>query len=336
MLRDRMSTIQYTEKERNTRVRKNQFAAGKGGMAGYAKKSQPAKRMNDYLDLNDDALVRYPNPSIGVVVPTLMNPFFPKMLSGIAETARIQGYYTEVFNAAQDGGDWTNLAARFAQGRQQGLILAAPKVTEKIVRLLAETEPMPYVLTDQADDVPGALRVAVDDTTGGGLVVDHLVGLGHQRFAIVCPPQLPFNMAARYRSYLDALGRHGIPRNAVTYVSAPLTREAGQAAAARIVKLPGITAIITINDDLAIGVLKGLHELGKRIPHDYSVVGYDNTDLSNYVTPELTTVNQPVMDLGHAVADCLLAKIERREPEVPATLPVELVVRASSGRAKLA
>jgi hypothetical protein len=53
-----MSTIQYTEKERNTRVRKNQFAAGKGGMAGYAKKSQPAKRMNDYLDLNDDALVR--------------------------------------------------------------------------------------------------------------------------------------------------------------------------------------------------------------------------------------------------------------------------------------
>lgn len=101
-------------------------------------------------------------------------------------------------------------------------------------------------------------------------------------------------------------------------------------------KLPGITAIITINDDLAIGVLKGLHELGKRIPHDYSVVGYDNTDLSNYVTPELTTVNQPVMDLGHAVADCLLAKIERREPAVPATLPVELVVRASSGRAKLA
>lgn len=272
--------------------------------------------------------------SIGVVVPTLMNPFFPKLLSGIAETLQPAGYYTEVFNAELDAMDLDHLLTRFVPAVQKGLILCAPKVTTRIVAEMAQTTALPYVLTDQADDIPGAARISVDDTAGAGQVVDHLVGLGHKRFAIVCPPQLPFNMATRYRGYLDALARHGIPSKAVTYVSAPLTRAAGEAAAARVVRLPSITAIIAIDDDLAIGLLKGLARLGKRVPQDYSVAGYDNTDLAAYVTPELTTVNQPVMALGHAVAACVLAQIAGQTPALPAPLPVQLQIRNSTARAK--
>ena len=96
-----------------------------------------------------------------------------------------------------------------------------------------------------------------------------------------------------------------------------------------------MTAIFAINDELAFGLYLGLAESGKRIPQDYSVIGYDNVDMCEYITPQLTTIAQPIYELGQTTAELLLERIQQPEKDwEEKTLPVQLIERFSTAHLK--
>ncbi|MFT8412494.1 MAG: LacI family DNA-binding transcriptional regulator [Schleiferilactobacillus perolens] len=293
------------------------------------------KKLGYYADFFARGLVGQESHSLGIIVPQMTNPFFAELADGIAETAKEAGYFVQVFDVSHYTDRLDFLMTQFVSGTQRGLVLAAPKVSKDILQQIAKANDIPYVLTDQADgDLPG-LRVSIDEQAGGHLAIEHLLSLGHRHLAIVLPANLPFNLVKRFTSYCDALTAAGIDRDQVDIIRTPLSRSGGYKAATQIVQNSRVTGVVAINDDVAIGIMKGLADLGKGVPTDYSVIGYDDTDFASYVTPRLTTIHQPVNAIGRASAQALIAQIDRRQPTSPAALPVSLVVRHSTQQVKI-
>jgi DNA-binding LacI/PurR family transcriptional regulator len=216
---------------------------------------------------------------------------------------------------------------------------------------------MPFVLVDSSA-VPGEPSVGVDDETGAHAAADHLVGLGHRRFAVLAftppvtdeadevsgPDVRPETRARgsddvsarRLRGYRRALRAAGIdlPNHAIA--AAPSTLERGAEAFRQLVDADvRPTAVLAMSDALAIGVLRAARELGMAVPAALSVVGFDDIDLAQYTDPPLTTVHQPGRRKGETAMRILLDRLERRAVGGPQqwSLETRLIVRGSTGPA---
>jgi LacI family transcriptional regulator len=193
---------------------------------------------------------------------------------------------------------------------------------------------LPAVIIDGYVDDPRFAFVRSDDYEGGRLAGEHLVGLGH-RAVLFCGPTSGTSrvVAERLAGFRAALDAHDVPLLGV--VPADTTWEAGLAAGGRVAaEFPEATAVFATADVLAAGVVRGLVGAGRRVPRDVSVVGYDDADLAQYVTPSLTTVRQDTVRKGKVAADLLLeVVVEERAPRTGDRIAVELVTRESSARA---
>ncbi len=200
----------------------------------------------------------------------------------------------------------------------------------------------PVVLVDayerdggaDGDAGPGArvVRVGSDDAQGGRLAAEHLLSLGHRRIVFCGPTTTPSRVVAeRLRGFRDALEAAGVAWDDALVVPANTSFEEGLRAGGVVAaEHPDATAVLATADILAAGISRALAKAGRRVPDDVSVVGYDDTDVAEYVTPSLTTVRQDVVAKGRAAATLLLEMIDGERPADPARLGVELVVREST------
>ena len=171
-----------------------------------------------------------------------------------------------------------------------------------------------------------------DDFHGAELAVNHLAQLGHRKIAMIMANKPSDNLKRRFFGYKQALKANGIAFDEKLVISTEMSKIGGLNAADKLVRTDA-TAVLTVNDEVAIGLYHGLNLLGKSIPDDYSVVGYDNIDLDEYLAPPLTSISQPVHELGATVFEKLIGRI--RNPDLPQTevvLPVKLVRRNSTRR----
>lgn len=172
----------------------------------------------------------------------------------------------------------------------------------------------------------------LDDGAAAREAAEHLLALGHRRFAVILGDPTHRASAARSGGYGEALAAHGIALDSVTIEPGDFTLASGEAAMQRILARPGPrpTALLAQNDDMAVGAMTVAREAGLRIPEDLSVVGFDDSDISRLVMPKLTTVRQPVFDMAVSATDGLL-KLLAGEPAPP---PVhhrhELLIRQST------
>jgi LacI family repressor for deo operon, udp, cdd, tsx, nupC, and nupG len=178
------------------------------------------------------------------------------------------------------------------------------------------------------DAIPNFL---CDNQLGSRLATEHLLRLGHRRIACISgslPSQVTSERLAGYR---EALMAAGIAYDASLVVTGDYEFESGYSAASRLC-LPSNppTAVICNNDVMAFGAYRRLQELGKRIPDDVSLVGFDDVLTSSYITPGLTTVAVPKEDLGWMAIQALLAAIAGQPYPTQRILPVSLVVRQST------
>jgi|GEM_PF-3547864 len=179
------------------------------------------------------------------------------------------------------------------------------------------------------EGVPG---VWVQNGAGIRLIMKHLTECGRRRIAFICGPQQNVEAKARFRAWEDYCIEHSLPHGKALVDSGDFTTASGEAAATRILendanRLPD--AIVVSNDRMAIGVLQALRRRGLRVPDDVSVVGFDDLEAEN-TDPPLTTIRQPVFEMGHRAAEVLLAML-RNEPVSNQNMFVpKLVVRASS------
>lgn len=311
----------------------SQILNGKGARFSPATRDRVLalkEQMNYVPDFNARNLILRSSKTIGVMIPNIANPFFAAFIKGVQEATRQAGFMPLIFSADHESDQERYYLERLVERSVDGLIISSASVTRDTIDDLLKPRQIPYLLFDQNEMADGD-RVAVDADQGGYLVAEHLLGLGHQQFALLFPDQPTANIRERAVGFVRGLATAGINFDSDrSLVTGSLTKRGGYQATAAVLAT-GATAVFAANDEMAIGLYRGLAERGLRVPRDLSVVGFDDIDLAEYVSPKLTTVAQPIEEIGIRVAELLVHRIQH--PDAAPTkmiLPVKLVVRDST------
>ncbi|WP_394938458.1 LacI family DNA-binding transcriptional regulator [Psychromicrobium sp. YIM B11713] len=195
------------------------------------------------------------------------------------------------------------------------------------------TSSAPILALDSYSANPWTSGVRSDDREGGRLAAEHLLSLGHRRIAFASPTFSDVGLVRqRFDGFLQAHHDAGVEWHPSDLIGVDPTWEVGvEVGRALPTEHPDVTAVFATADILAVGIIEGLRAVGRSVPDDLSVVGFDDIDLAHYVTPKLTTIRQDVAAKGSIAAKLLLAEIEGGTmPGDPVVIPVDLVIRGST------
>lgn len=255
------------------------------------------------------------------------DPNFSTLARAAAQELAARGA-TLMLLIAHDRAERDRIASYVRAGHVDGVLLVS---THRGDPLLAEfaAGTLPVVVCGKPfEDAPGLRFVAADDREGGRLMTRYLRGLGRRRVGIVTGPLDTPGGAGRLQGYLDVLGADAdddLISHAENYGVA-----AGEAATRQLLdQAPDVDAVFAASDLLAAGALAALRASGRRVPTDVVLGGFDDSVIAKSTDPPLTTVRQPVEQVGRELVRLLFDLVEGRRPE-PVTLPVELVRRASA------
>ncbi|HEY0450722.1 LacI family DNA-binding transcriptional regulator [Actinophytocola sp.] len=273
--------------------------------------------------------------TIAYVVMDAANPFFNDVARGVEDAARAEDIAVYLCNSNQDAAREREYLERLREQRVQGVLITPidPRGAQ-----LAEMpgRGTPVVLVDcQAPDATWC-SVAVDDELGGELALTHLLEAGHERVAFVGGPRSVPQVRDRYRGALRALAAAGRPSSALVLLETEALQVAeGRRAGERLAGLPAATrptAAFCANDLLALGLLQAMTRLGRSVPADLAVVGYDDIEFAEAAAVPLTSVRQPRELLGRTAARLLFEEAAGGAGHVHEQVRFrpELVVRAST------
>ncbi|MGY1814935.1 LacI family DNA-binding transcriptional regulator [Blastococcus sp. SYSU D00820] len=263
---------------------------------------------------------------LAVAVADIANPFYAEVIRG-AQAAAAEAGYTLLLADTQESEKLERESLERALPTVDGVLLAATRMSDSTIRVLAKQKPV-VVLNRAVVDVP---CVVVDNARGLQLATEHLEQLGHRSITYVAGPEASWADGMRWRSLLEATADRGIRVRRIGPHSPDVP---GGIRAADDLGARPTSAVIAYNDQVAIGVIRGLAARGVRVPRDVSVVGFDNIPAADLVTPGLTTVAAPIRREGDAATRHLLRLVEGERERVgpPAVLPVRLVVRGSTAQ----
>lgn len=284
--------------------------------------------------------------TIGLMLTAItINPFFVGVAHAVEAAAIAAGYHVVIFNHGGNESYERHGVETFIAQRVDAVLFCTAVSTENLEILAGAGIP---AIQLERSLTRNAHFVRVDNYVGARAAMDHLVGLGHERIAFVGgdPAIYPRDHtrdgsveADRLGAYRDGMSAHGLVpdpdyiRLGIYYdLANDVSGAMGRGHTEALMALPTPpTAIFATCDILAVGVLQALYKAGKRVPHDVSVIGFDDT-LAPYLAPQLTTVAQPVSDLGRQGFDMALAAIEQREVPDEIVLETSLVIRQSTGQ----
>ncbi len=272
--------------------------------------------------------------TIGLVVADIENPFFARAARGVADVAHAAGYEVLLVNSDEDPVTERAAVRTLLEKRVDGLILA-PASTQEVPHLVElSSHGVPVVQLDRA--IPGASAdaVVVDNEAGAARAIEHLIGLGHRRIALLTSQGLIHTNQTRLAGYLRAMEAAGIPIEDDLIRMAEYRREAaiGEALAALTLRDPA-TALFTTDNLMSLGAFEGTQRAGRRVPEEVSIVGFDDLEWTTIVRPPLTVVAQPVYELGATAARRLIARMAGEDgPPAVYTLETTFIVRGSTGR----
>jgi DNA-binding LacI/PurR family transcriptional regulator len=264
--------------------------------------------------------------TVGVVLDDLRNPFFAEIAGGVEELASEVGYQLLLGAGGRLARRERAALATLLEYRVDGIILVSPRMPASA--FAAAAAEIPVVVVGRQVRSADADCVLIDERRGTGLVIDHLVALGHTRIAHVAGrgaggPQ-------RRSAYLRGMKARRLAAYA-RVIPGDFTEEAGARAARELLAEPDLpTAVFAANDMVAAGLLGELDRAGVTVPDEVSIVGYDNISIAHLAHVSLTTVDQPRTEMGRMALELLLERIERRRPRVVRLVEPTLVVRSTT------
>jgi DNA-binding LacI/PurR family transcriptional regulator len=276
-------------------------------------------------------LVTQRSATIGVAVADYLDPFYVSLLGSIEDVALANNYDLFVSSFYRDRKREEKMFDNFYEKRLAGIIVAGSLIDEEYLH--QNKHLIPVVLVNC---VSYPFSVSVDKLAGAQIAMNHLIALGHHRIAYVSQ-DIPFNTEfLRLEGYRAVLSEHGIPVDDALIVPGDGSIMGGIQAVERLLDLGNPpTAIFCFNDMTAIGVIHALHQCGYDIPNDFSVIGFDDLEIAAYYHPPLTTIHQPIYNLGHRSATMLFELIQGQEHIQSETLKPALVIRGSTARARI-
>lgn len=262
---------------------------------------------------------------VGVVVPDLANPFFLELLKGVQTAARDRGHLVLLADTAEDAGAEAALIRPIAR-QVDGLVLLSSRLAGPVLREV--TGSCRAVLVNRV--LPGFPAVLLDAKDGMRQMLHHLAALGHHRCGYAGGPRESFADVERRRGLVRAGSDTGV--RLVDLGAFPPQHRSG-ARIADLAVAADVTAVIAFNDLMALGVIARLHELGLRVPAEFSVTGFDDIPMSALGTSALTTIAAPLEEAGRTAVELLTQPRANQDPDIPCgrLLPVRLVVRGSTG-----
>lgn len=295
-----------------------------------------AREMGYYPSYTARSLRRGRTNTIGFVIPAteryLSDPFFLELLSGIGDGAAEQGFDLLVSTCKPLEPEERLTYERIVRGRRvDGMVVARTRRKDERISYLVE-EGFPLVAFGRTAldlDFP---YIDVDGEDGVRQAMEHLVSLGHRRIAFISPPSYLMFTEHRLAGYKRALEEHHLDFDPDLLVEGDLTQSSGYQMMGKLLDLNSPpTAVVCGNDLMALGAISAAQERGLTVGRDIAIVGFDDIPLAEHAHPPLTTVRQPIYEIGHAICGMLIQLIQGDElAERHIILKPELVIRESS------
>jgi LacI family transcriptional regulator len=269
---------------------------------------------------------------IDVVFNGLDSPWAVEILRGVEEWCSARGVAVAVSAVRHGSARPASWTSALASHDTEGILLVTSELTTRQLRQLRE-EDIPLVVIDPVNlpepDLPG---VGATNWAGGIAATDHLIGCGHTRIAAIGGPESYLCSRARIDGYRSALERASLKYDPALVRHGDFHYEGGFSRADSLLDLADPpTAIFTGNDQQALGVYEAARQRGLRVPQDLSVVGFDDLPMSRWSSPPLTTVRQPLAEMGRTAAEMLGTLAEGLTlPSRRMELATELIVRGST------
>jgi LacI family transcriptional regulator len=275
--------------------------------------------------------------TIGLVVHEIGDPYFSEIASGVLRVASQEGLTVQICHTGRDPVVELLQIRGLVANRVGAILVAGSGFVDSAVEAGTRAELQRYVEGGGRVAVIGRHHLSVDavlpaNSDGGRTIVEHVLGLGHRRIAFVSGSTKLTTVADRLDGMHGALRDAGIDPDTVPLIEAEFTRDGGRWCARRLLEdHPDTTAVVALNDDMAIGCLSELRSAGVVVPAQMSVTGFDDVAVAGDVAPGLTTVRLPMAEMG-ARALALALKDRGARPRRQ-RMKAELVVRDSTGPA---
>jgi LacI family transcriptional regulator len=271
---------------------------------------------------------------IGLLVPNLDNGYVGTITQGIDQELALTNYDAMLYTSHRHPGKESFYVSAIANGLTEGLLLIAPLVPTAYLDAL-RGQHLPYVLIDQTDATENSNVVEATNWQGAYEATCYLNRLGHTRIAFITGSLAVRSAVDRLEGYKAALVDCDIPAREELIIEGDYQQQTGYEITKSLLQgvEPPPTAIFASNDLSAFGAMDAARECGLRIPDDISITGFDDTPQASFVYPKLTTVRQPLEQMGRVAVKMLLAQIEDlSRPPQRVALATQLVIRDSCGR----
>ncbi|MCY9665812.1 LacI family transcriptional regulator [Paenibacillus alginolyticus] len=273
--------------------------------------------------------------TIGFMMPSIANPFMAEIARVIEDYGRQHGFSLIICSTDNDPEREKEYISILREKYIDGIIIGTGLLNDKSIKKIIESN-IPVVML--ARDVPSLAvdAVFVDDFLGGFQAASYLIELGHEKIAMITEDLKISPARKRVEGYRKALEEAGIKYDEKLVIQNNVTYNDGMLASEQLLKVPSPpTAIFASTEALAIGAIKRVRELGLRLPEDISIVGFDNTMFGQMFDPQITTIAQPIYDMGQKVMELLIEEInEPKKVKQRIVMTPELVVGGTTAKKK--
>jgi len=276
--------------------------------------------------------------TIGLILPTFgprfADPFFSEFLAGVGNMAAEHGYDLLVSTQAPGDGELQVYRHKVQSRQVDGFVIVRTRSRDARIHYLRDIG-FPFVAFGRIEGELDFPFVDVDGTLGMQLVAEHLIGLGHRRIACLAPPPDLLFAEHRLAGLRQTLAAHGLDLADQQVLLGDLTQKGGFEAAERLLDdAERPTAIVACNDLMALGAMSAIQKRGLEVGKDIALTGFDNIPMAEHSYPPLTTVHQPIYQIGKLVCEKLIQRLggEEVSPHQVILEPM-LIIRQSSGGA---
>ena len=296
----------------------------------------------DYVpDARAQALRSGNTKTIGLIIPDIHNPHFWEIADGVEQEANAAGYHILLSSIPPETKYAEDIFKDLSHRRIDGLVMVpsfiyhSQEAQKTLAYLLKRRLPIVGMMADHGDVSYQIDRVVSDyrDTTIE--IMTHLLSLQHRRIGLIYGIAIPDLGTDRLFAYRESLQAAGLPVDPNLIIECGPTMEDSYKATQQLLELPSRpTALLAINDFLAIGALRAIRDFNLNVPQDISLFGYDNIPLANYLIPRLSTASKDGKKMGQEATRLLLARLQDPDrPRQEIRLPARLILRESTGPA---
>ncbi len=278
------------------------------------------------------AMVTQRTRTVGFIIPDITNPFFSEVARGIQDAAQANGYNVFMCNTEEDASEHLQILYSLADQGVDGLIIFSSVVSDDDLNHFADSF-RPIVAINRLTNHPSISQIIVDNYKGARLAVDHLAAQGHTAIGMLSGPRgISLGRIRRIEGFYDGLRAHGLPvRDDYLVKVSPGMSYGREGVQQLLTEHPEITALFCYNDLLALGAIRACRDLGRRVPEDCAIVGFDDIQLAAMVVPALTTIHYDKYALGQTAMNRLLDMLNDSNETFPQIdVDTKLVVRESA------